>query len=173
MYACLLLFTQLGSSCPVLQLKMVKRECRRPPLFHYPTDAAKVAIIFRQDPKLFSPTVRSLCGIAARDNRILLDLRWPSDEDLRVRETTLALAAVMLPFVRRLHSASVIYGLSCGKVIVTPLSPVATDIQSREMGQNLSAPISPLFRRTFFPRSVDRPMIVFLISIFYKLRKAD
>ena len=72
---------------------------------------------------------RSLSDIAARDKRILLDLRWLSDDELL--ETTMALDAIVLPYTRTLHSASIVHGLSCGKPVITPTSPFAADIQFR------------------------------------------
>jgi beta-1,4-mannosyltransferase len=85
---------------------------------------------------------RRLCDIATRDRRILLNLQWLTDDELL--ETTAALDALMLPFNEILHSASIIYGLSCGKVIVTPETAFATDLQHRLGSQWIKTYKKPL-----------------------------
>jgi beta-1,4-mannosyltransferase len=87
-------------------------------------------------------------GKAAYDKRIILDLRWQTEQDLE--EIVLASDVLVLPFKQILHSGSVIYGLSCGKAVVTPKTEYANDLR-RQVG--------PQWIRTYEP-----PLSVAILS---------
>jgi glycosyltransferase involved in cell wall biosynthesis len=108
----------------------------------------------------------ALHAAAARDSRILLNLRWLTDEE--ILGTTLATDAIILPFVKTLHSASLIYGLCCGKVVITPSSPFATDIQSRvgqEWVKTYRPPLSAEIISATGRQSKDSPPNLDFLSI--------
>jgi beta-1,4-mannosyltransferase len=99
----------------------------------------------------------------ARDKRIILDLRWLSEQELA--ETVLAADIVVLPFKQTLHSGSVIYGLSCGKAVITPETDYANDLR-RNVGPQwvriYGPPLSPAALYNLCERMEGRPHLDFL-----------
>jgi len=80
----------------------------------------------------FGQHLRDLLDRAANfDHRIILDLRWLSDQELC--EIITAANLIVLPFKQTLHSGSIIYGLSCGRAVLTPATPFANDLK-KEIG---------------------------------------
>ena len=66
---------------------------------------------------------------AGQDKRILLDLRRLSEQELL--DIVSSADAIILPFKSSLHSGSIIYALSCCKLVVTPATAYSNDLKRR------------------------------------------
>jgi beta-1,4-mannosyltransferase len=113
------------------------------------------------------PDVRTLIECAAgQDKRIILDLRWLPETDLQ--ETLFASDFLVLPFRQTLHSGSIIYGLCCGKVVITPATAYANDLQLEVGTQWLKTYEPPFTSETLSAlciRPEGRPNLDFLSII--------
>ena len=100
---------------------------------------------------------------AVQDPRIILDLRWLSEEDLA--ELVLAADVVVLPYTQIFHSGSLIYGLSCDKSVITPETGYANDIRGHVGPQwirTYQPPLSASVLSSLCGRSTGHPDLDFL-----------
>lgn len=99
----------------------------------------------------------------AIDRRIVLDLRWLSERELQ--ETALAADVLVFPFAQTLHSGSVVYGLSCGRAVITPAVDYANDLL-RHVGsqwiRTYEPPLSAATLTKFCKRANGQPDLGFL-----------
>lgn len=98
---------------------------------------------------------------AKDDNRITLKLGYPTDDEFS--QIVLASDLAVLPFKKIFHSGSMIYALSCGKAVVTPATPYASDLRATLGPEWIRTYHGEFTEDLFFQTSAeDRPDLSFL-----------